>query len=245
MQLESSKAPVQEVVAKRARDRAKRERFPRNLAFVEEPHFEAFGPWAEIEIEKTRTKHHIHLVDLRQADHRVELAHRDARVRFLERLAQRAARQRLPILEKSRWQRPQAVPRLDRTTAKQHALAPLGQASDDDLRVLVVDRTALRANVARKRVAVGNAALDAGRSADAAEVHRTMRVIAPSRRITGAGNCRGSSEARRSIRARRRALRAGPPSPRPSRVRASTGVRAPSTSIRRDCGNGTSLRARA
>src|SRR5678815_2224221 len=90
-------------------DRPKRELGPRNLAFVEQPDLEALRARTEIEIEQPRAEHHVHLVNLRQADDRVEIAELDPRVGFLERFAQCAALQRFAVFEKARRQRPQAM----------------------------------------------------------------------------------------------------------------------------------------
>ena len=83
---------IEEEVAQRPRDRAERERLPRDFGLVEQAHLEALGAGTEIEIEQARAKHHVDLVDLRQADHRVELADVDARVALPR--ASRAARRR-------------------------------------------------------------------------------------------------------------------------------------------------------
>src|SRR6266496_2943969 len=48
---------IQEIVAQRSPDRAKRELFPRYFVFAEQPHLEAFGAGAEVEIEEPRPEH--------------------------------------------------------------------------------------------------------------------------------------------------------------------------------------------
>ena len=118
----------------------------------EQAHFEALRSRAEVEIDEPRAEHHVDLADVRQADHRVEVADVDARVGFLERLAHRARR------HASR--RSRESPRAASTSpcrgsiARRHSStwsSPFGQAADDDLRILVVDRSARRADVARQR----------------------------------------------------------------------------------------------
>src|SRR5437762_5516648 len=107
VQRKSAAPAVEEPVPKRASDRTEGKRLPWNLGFVEQPDLEAFRAGTEIAIAKRRTEHHVNLIDLREADHRVESAKLDARVRFFQRLAERAGHQRFAVFEKSRRQRPQ------------------------------------------------------------------------------------------------------------------------------------------
>jgi hypothetical protein len=52
VQLERSESSIEEEIPQRARDRPKRELFPRNLAFVEQLDLQALGPRTEVEIEQ-------------------------------------------------------------------------------------------------------------------------------------------------------------------------------------------------
>ena len=61
---------VKEEIAQRARDRAKGERLPGDVGLVVECNLEAFRAGSEVEVEEPRAKHHVDLVDLRQADER-------------------------------------------------------------------------------------------------------------------------------------------------------------------------------
>jgi len=149
---ETAHPPVEEIPSQRAADGPERDLLPRDFRFLEEAHLQAFGPGAELQVQQARAEHHVDLRDLRQADDRVERAELDARVGFLESLARRARAQRLAVLEETRGQRPQSKPRLDRALAQQHAVLPFGQAPDDDLGILIMDRAAPLAYVARQRV---------------------------------------------------------------------------------------------
>ena len=161
---------IEEIVAKRPADRAERELLPRDLVLPEEPHFEALGSGSEVEIDEPRAKHHVDLADVRQADHRVQVADDDARARFLERFPHGAGGDGLAVLEKAGGKRPQTVARLDRAPAQQHLILPFGQAADDDLRILVVDRAARRTDEPRQVVTLRDSPLDAAGAAGAAEL---------------------------------------------------------------------------
>src|SRR5690348_10714971 len=167
----SPELPVQEIEAQRARDGTERQLAPWNRVFIEQPHLEAFRPGPEVEIEQPRAEHDVDLVDLRQADHGVELPHLHPRARLLGGFAGRAGDDRLAVLEKARGQRPQAVARIDRPPAQEHPALPIRQTADDDLRILIVDRAAARAYPPRKRVALRNPLLERGGAAVAAEFH--------------------------------------------------------------------------
>src|SRR5581483_9617495 len=52
---------IEEIVAQRARDGAKRELLPGHLVFAEEPHLEALRTRPEIEIDEARAEHDVHL----------------------------------------------------------------------------------------------------------------------------------------------------------------------------------------
>ncbi len=162
---------VEEIVAQRARDGSKREIVPGDRGFVEEPHLEALRSRSEPEIEQTGAEHDVELADVRQADHRVQRSDLDLGPRFLHGLPHGPGQDRLAVLQESGRQRPQSVSRLDRALAQQHLSVPLRQAADDDLRVLIVDRAAVRAYPARQRIAFRNAVLERRGAAMAAEIH--------------------------------------------------------------------------
>src|SRR5260221_5540662 len=138
---------IEEIVAQRARNGAEGQLIPRDFFLAKQRDFEAFGSRAEIEVAERRTEHHVDLTDVRQADYGVQTFDRDARVGFLQRFTQCACGERLAVFEKARGQRPESLARLDRALAQQHVALPLGQAADDDLWILVVDRAALLSDV--------------------------------------------------------------------------------------------------
>ena len=143
------------------------------------------GPGPKSRSTQPRAEHHVDLVDLRQADHRVQRRRASTRAFASSSVSRSApAATRLAVLEKAGRQRPQSVPRLDRALAQQHLTLPFRQAADDDLRILVVDRAAGGADVARQRVAVGNAQLEALGAAVAAELHRASTIADHRRRLS-------------------------------------------------------------
>src|SRR3954470_23198273 len=77
VQRKPAEPAVEKEVAQRSGNGAERKLLPGNLAFLEQPDLEALRARAETEVGEARAEHHVHLVDLRQADHRVELAELD------------------------------------------------------------------------------------------------------------------------------------------------------------------------
>src|SRR6266567_4262929 len=172
-----SELAVEEIIAQRARDGSKRQLVPGDRRFVEEPHLEALRSRSEAEIEQTRAEHDVDLVDLRQADDRVQRSDLDLGARLLHGLARGAGQDRLAVLQEPRRERPQSVSRLDRSLAQQDLTVPLRQTADDDLGILIMHRTAVRAHVARQRVAVRDAVLERRGAAVAAEIHLARSMI--------------------------------------------------------------------
>src|SRR6266545_1763179 len=167
---------IEKIVAQRARDGAKRNLAPRDVRFVEEPHFEALRSGLEVEVEQARAEHDVDLVDVGQADHRVQQSDVDPRMCLFGGLALGPGKNRLAVLQKTRRQRPQSPPRLDRALAQKHLVVPYRQATDDDFRILIMDRATGAADVTRQRVAVGNPEVGGGRAAVAAEFHGRMKL---------------------------------------------------------------------
>src|SRR5690606_33815171 len=79
---------------------------------------------------------------------------------FLDRFAGRTLDGRFAVLHEAGRQRPVAVARVDRTLAQQHAIAPDRDRSEHHVRILIMDRAAVRATVARAVVAGRNAERD-------------------------------------------------------------------------------------
>ena len=120
-------------------------------------------------------KQHVYLIDVRDIVEREQIADLDVRVRLLQCFAFGAVRRGLAVLEESGGHRPQPVARLDRALAQQHPILPCGNAAHDDLRVLIVDRPAGVAHVARQRVSGRNANGDTS-AAVRTEVHSSPRT---------------------------------------------------------------------
>ena len=99
----------------------------------------------------------------------------DARTGFFQGLAHGGLRRRFGVLHESGRQRPESVARLDGAATKEDSPIPFDDAADDDFRVLVVDRFAARADVARQRVARGRSEFD-GRAAFGTVVHKKSPI---------------------------------------------------------------------
>ena len=84
----------------------------------------------------------------------------DAGERLFVRLALCSLLQRLAVFHEARGHRPIAASRLDRAVAKQDPPAVLGHAADHEFRVLVVDRAAVVADVARQVITLRHLADD-------------------------------------------------------------------------------------
>src|SRR5271156_4259776 len=122
MHREATQLAVEKEVAQGAPDGSKRQFAPWNFRLVEQAHLEALRPGTEIEIEQAGAKHHVELVDMRQADHRVQRPDVDTRLRFLGGLALGPGGNGLAVLQESRRQGPQATAWFDRALAQQHPL---------------------------------------------------------------------------------------------------------------------------
>src|SRR5262249_49083734 len=81
-------------------------------------------------------------------------------------------------------------PGLDRAQAQDDLVAEFGKTPDDDLRILVVNRSACGAHMARQRVAVGNAELDPLGAA------RAAILGSPSKRNRRGADARGGGRLR-------------------------------------------------
>src|SRR5215470_15227462 len=175
MSRKRAKLTVEKIVAQRPRDRAKGDLAPRHVVLLEQPHLDALGARTELEVDQAGAEHHVDLIDVWEADHGVKRADHDSRVRLLGGLACRASEYRFAVFKEACWQRPQSLPRLDRALAQQHLLAPHRQAANNDLGVLVMNRSATRAHVTRQGVSGRNAKLERRRAALTAELHGRMK----------------------------------------------------------------------
>jgi hypothetical protein len=97
--------------------------------------------------------------DREDSQHTVEL---DSRPGFLPGFADGALLKGLSELEKACRQSPQAVARLDRAAAKQHAIVGNDHGTDNDLRVLVRDVSAINADHALMVIVFRDAANEPG-----------------------------------------------------------------------------------
>ncbi|MNT67985.1 hypothetical protein D3C72_2061790 [compost metagenome] len=83
---------VVEVMTQRACNGAKRQVIPGNVRFIVPAGFQAFRAGIQLGAQRLGEIKHMHLVDLRQVDHGVEIAQTDTRAGFLKGFAGRALR---------------------------------------------------------------------------------------------------------------------------------------------------------
>ena len=101
-----------------------------------------------------RAEHHVHLVRVQHVHDREQRADLDVARSASSSDSRRApVLRRLAVLHEAGGDRPEAVARLDRAPAQQDAALVFRHAADDDLRILVVNRAAAVADVARQVIA--------------------------------------------------------------------------------------------
>lgn len=146
---------VSEEKFERVAHTAKGKILPRYIRFGKQLHFETFRTWFEIQIEQLRAIEQMHLMNRRQVNQRKQpLLDGDVRPSFLDRFALGGVGGGFIIFHEAARQRPQTGTRLDRAAA-QHDLRvmtgfPNGDRANDQFRILVVDRAAVRTDVARQ-----------------------------------------------------------------------------------------------
>ena len=111
------------------------------------------GPGAELRLGEPGAEENMHLARAQHVRDRQQRADLHPRQSFLVALARRALLQRLAVFHEAGGNRPVAEPRLDRAPADEDAALVLRHAADHDLGILIVDRAAGLAHVARHMVA--------------------------------------------------------------------------------------------
>jgi hypothetical protein len=143
---------------------------PRDVPFRKETHLEAFGRNVEFGPGEGGAEEDVHLPGLKDMHDRQQRANLDIGVGLLQRLAGSGLLNGFAVLHEPGRNGPVAQSRLDGPATQQDAPLVVGDAAGNDLRVLVVDRAAIRADVAWQMIPWRNAKLY-GLAALAAEVH--------------------------------------------------------------------------
>src|SRR5262245_42716113 len=126
---------------------------PGYIGITAQSELQRLGAGVIVEVEQARAKQHVDLIDVRNVVKSKEVTDFHVGVRLFECLALGAVGGRLAVFEKPGRHGPQSITGLDRALAQQHAIFPGGYAPDDDLRILIMDRAARIADVARQRIA--------------------------------------------------------------------------------------------
>jgi hypothetical protein len=171
---------VLEVLAQSEFAARKRQILPRHVSLLVQAHLQAFRPRREIRLQQFGPEHHMYLVGTRHADHGQQRADLDLRQCLLVTFSRRRGLQGFAVFHETGRHRPKSEPRLDGAAAQQDLALPFGDATQNQQRVLVVDRVAARAHEARQMVPGGNLEFD-GRAAVAAEIQRTSinKILVP------------------------------------------------------------------
>jgi hypothetical protein len=161
---------VLDIAAQSVLDDRKSNFIPRNGLAGEQAHIETFLSSAKLGVDHAASKDHIDLADVRQTEHGIQGRHFDLGVRFLFRFTLGSLLGALADLHKSSGKRPEAGLGLDRATAQQNLIAPLRNASRNNLGIVIMNRLTRFAHETEQIVAGGNFPRYRF-SADAAIVH--------------------------------------------------------------------------
>src|SRR6266404_3063300 len=140
---------ILEVLAQREHAALKRQMVPRDLGLCVQTDLQALRSRREFGLQQSGPEHHVHLVGTGHAGHRQQRADLDPRHRLFVALARRRGLQGLAVFHESGRYRPKPQARFDRTAAQQDLALPLGQAAQNQQRVLVVNHAAICADEAR------------------------------------------------------------------------------------------------
>ncbi len=192
MKAELPLAAVLEVQAQRHRDRAEGEFVPRDFMLGEEAGLKRLLAGPEVEIQEACAVQDVDLANVRDVDQRIHVADFDSRAGFFCSFSGRRLRSGFVVFHEARRQRPLAIARLDGAAAQQDAVFPLGNGTDDHLRIAVMDRAAGIADVPGQGVAGRDPAHDRG-AALGAEVHGLVFRRGASSRDCKPGLLRGGA----------------------------------------------------
>jgi hypothetical protein len=135
------------------RDCAERDFVPGNLALGEQAHLETLVARREVEVDQFGTKEDVHLLDVRNIEHREQRAESDSCACLFSCLALGALCGALADLHEAGRQGPLAVARFDRALAQENAVAPDWNRADDRARIHIMNRPAVVTAIALSIVA--------------------------------------------------------------------------------------------
>ena len=152
------------------RDAVEGQVLPGDFRFGKKRGFEAFNACGKVGVEHSAAIKEMDLADVRDVDHRKKRVDFHLGAGFFECFALGRFDRGFTVFHEAGGECPAAVTWFDGPAAEQDFALPFGDATDDDLRVFVVDGFAARANVSWQGVAGRDAEFDR-RAALLAEVH--------------------------------------------------------------------------
>lgn len=170
MQFEFSFAAIFEEALQCVVDGSKCDVIPGNVCLSQQNGIQGLFSGAELEIQEAGPINDMDLADVGEVDKREHRAELDSRPGFFTCLPEGGFAAGLVVLHEACRQGPEAVARLNSAAAQQDLVFPLRECSDHHLGVLVVNCSALFADVAGQAVASRDLQAD-GCAAMGAEVH--------------------------------------------------------------------------
>lgn len=162
MKIKTPGLAVSKIGHQAAGDGAESQFVPWDIFFGEQPSLQAFGAGRKVSVEKSCTVKQVNLINMRDADQREQGVDFSACAGFLERFPEGGLLRRFAVFHKSRRQGPQSMGGFDGPAAEQDVAFPFGNAADHQLGITIMDRFALRTDMARQHIVRGDAEFDEG-----------------------------------------------------------------------------------
>src|SRR5882724_436395 len=159
------------IVRESPADRGEGDLRPRDFVPSEQPDLGAFRPGRDVRRGQVRAIDDLHLREPRDRVDREHALDLDLGARLLPGLAKRAVGGGLVQLVIAGRQGPETFSRIDGAPAQQDAVLPAADRADDDLRIFIVDETAIVANEALAVVAFRHPAHEGSRGASRRLAH--------------------------------------------------------------------------
>ncbi len=170
MKTELAGPAVGQVGFEAKRDAVEGQVLPGDFRLGEKRGFEAFDACGKVGVEHPAAIKEMNLADVRDVDHRKKRVDFHLRTGFFQCFALGGFDRGFAVFHEAGGECPAAVAWFDGPAAEQDFALPFGDTTNDDFRVIVVNRLAARANVSWQGVAGGDAEFDR-RAALLAEVH--------------------------------------------------------------------------
>ena len=151
-------------------DHGKRQVRPWNLFSFQQRDFQTFSARAEFRLVHDSAKNDVHLVDLGNAEDRVELGDLDRSVGLFQGFARSRVFHGLIHFHKSRGERPEPIPWFDGSFAEQDTTLPFGNTTHHDFGIFVMNGRTLPTYQTGQGISVGDLGTE-GRSTSTAIVH--------------------------------------------------------------------------